>query len=519
VSRLICWLAVLIGAARADEPPDEIVRRPEPEGDVEPQPLALSEAIQLAARQNLGIELVREQAAVARAGIGVAWGRFEPSLFGSYIHLNADTPPPLTLLQQGVVSSQLNLDTHSWNLGISGQLPTGTQLSIGWTNLRTMTSAPTPLTDPLLYNSQLAFTLVQPLLKGFAFDLAIPRADVLRAQFASRRAALDVRAALIATLKATEDAYWDLLEAFKESEVRHGTLELARQQRLFSEKLIDAGIIARADLVSAESTLAQRELAVIQADAAIGRAADRLRGVLNLPRSGWTRRLVPVDAPRYEEPRLSLDESMAVALKNRPELEQRRIDIERANLDLKVARTDRLPALDVGFGYGLTGQETSYHGTLAQMVSNSVKSWSAWASFSWSPLMLRARAQVRASLAGQRGAQVQLDRQRLDLLVELRDDLREIETAERQIRAAARFRELATRALDVEHRKFQEGTSNNYMVGVRQDELAQAQLAELNAVIRHQKARTALEASMGTLIEARGVRLDAAEATQTTERR
>jgi outer membrane protein TolC len=83
-------------------------------------------------------------------------------------------------------------------------------------------------------------------------------------------------------------------------------------------------------------------------------------------------------------------------------------------------------------------------------------------------------------------------------------------TAARQIRAAARFRELATRALDVEQRKFQDGTSNNFMIGQRQADLAQAQLAELGAVIRYRKARTALEAAMGTLIEARGVRLDSA---------
>jgi outer membrane protein TolC len=140
--------------------------------------------------------------------------------------------------------------------------------------------------------------------------------------------------------------------------------------------------------------------------------------------------VVPVDVPRCEEPGVSLDEAMA--LKNRPELAQRRIDIERTSLDLRTARADRLPTLDVGL------------------------------------------------------------------------------TAARQIRAAARFRELATRALDVEQRKFQDGTSNNFMIGQRQADLAQAQLAELGAVIRYRKARTALEAAMGTLIEARGVRLDSA---------
>ena len=508
--------AVFIGAAavRAEEPyqpPEEILRRPSlgaSASDGVPQPLGLSEAIQLAARQNLGIELQRQQEAVARASIGWARGRFEPSLNAFYGHANADTPPPVTLLQQGIVKPPLSVDSDLWSVGLSAQLPTATQLSIGWSNVRTAnTASGVALADPL-FNSGLSFNLTQPLLRGFAFDLAIPRADLLRARFASRRAALDVRAALIATIKATEDAYWDLRRVLKEDEVRRTSLELARRQRLLSEKLIESGSLPRSDLAAAESTVAERELAVIEADAAIARGGDQLRRVLNLPRAEWTHPLLPVDMPRYEEPGVDLDEAMALALKNRPELAQRRIDLERTTLDLRTARADRLPSLDVGLSYGLIGQQSGYRGTLEQMASNNVKSWTASASFSWSPLMLAARALVDSRLAGQRAAQVQLEQQQLDLLVELRDDRTEFETAARQIRAAARFRELATRTLDVEERRFQEGISNNFLIGQRQAELAQAQLAELGAVIRHRKARTALEAAMGTLIEARGVTLD-----------
>jgi outer membrane protein TolC len=515
--RKLAAIAILVAAAPAlaeepYQPPDEILRRPElspSPNEGEPQPLGLREAIQLAARRNLGIALERQREAVARAGIGVALGRFEPSLSAAMARSNADTPPPVTLLQQGLVASQLNVDSTTWSTGLSAQLPTGTQLSVGWTNLRTLSTAKGAApADPLLYNSGLTFSVTQPLLRGFAFDLDIPRAELLRARFVSRQAALEVRASLLATLKATEDAYWDLLGAQKELEVRRASLELAQRQKRLSEQQIEAGILPAADLIAAESTLAQRELAVIEADAAVVRGADRLRRVLNLPRTEWTHPLLPVDPPSYEEVRLGLDESMALALKNRPEMGQRRIDLERAGLDLRTAKADRLPALDVGLGYGLVGQQPTYQGTLDQMLSNTVKTWSAWASFSWSPLMLRARAQVASSLAGRRAAELQLDRQRLDLLVELRDDLHEIETAARQVRAAARFRELAGRTLDVEQHRFQDGSSNNFMIGQRQAELAQAQLAELGAVIRHRKARTALEAAMGTLIEARGVKLD-----------
>src|SRR5262249_21746097 len=162
-----------------------------------------------------------------------------------------------------------------------------------------------------VYNSALSFSLVQPLMKGFAFDLAIPRADYLRAQFASRGAALAVRASLIAVLKATEDAYWDLLGALKGREVRRSSFELARQQQSLTEKQTAPGFRARATRTPAKSTRAQRELAMIEAEAGVTRAANRLREVLNLPPSEWTRPLFPGDPPLYEEPRVNLDEAMA----------------------------------------------------------------------------------------------------------------------------------------------------------------------------------------------------------------
>jgi outer membrane protein TolC len=447
------------------------------------------------------------------ARVGVARGRFEPLLTANLGYSNADTPPPVTLLQQGLVTSLVNVETYSWSAGVSAELPTGTRLSAGWTNVRTQsTSGGTALTDPLLYNSGLLLSVTQPLLRGFAFDLDIPQADLLRARFASQRAALDVRASLIATLKATEDAWWELVRAFKEREVRRTSVELARRQLQLTNKQIELGILARSDSIAPDFTLAQRELALVEADAAIARAADLLRQVLNLPRSEWSRPLVPPvpatldDPPRDSHP--NLDEAMALAFKNRPELAQRRIDIERTNLDVRAARANRLPTLDVGLSYQMIGQQSSYQATLEQMASSNVKAWTASASFSWSPLMTAARAQVDSSLAAQRAAEVQLEQQRLDLLAELRNDLQEIETAAREIRAAAHSRELATRALDVEQYKFQDGTSTNFIIGQRQAELEQTRLEELRAVIRHRKARTALEAAMGTLIEARGIKLD-----------
>ena len=103
----------------------------------------------------------------------------------------------------------------------------------------------------------------------------------------------------------------------------------------------------------------------------------------------------------------------------------------------------------------------------------------------------------------------QLEQASLDLYAELRDDLRTLELGTRQVRAAAKFRELAREALESEQRKFINGTSNNFVVAQRQADLASARQDELTALIGHRKSSTALDAAMGVLLEERGVQLDA----------
>ena len=106
-------------AAWSDEPyrvPDALMRQPElPEAMKNGSPplaLSMSEAIQLAVRQNLGIVLSREQYVAARRQIDAQWGKyFEPVVRGSYSASDATAPPTLSLLQNGDTALSLNTTT------------------------------------------------------------------------------------------------------------------------------------------------------------------------------------------------------------------------------------------------------------------------------------------------------------------------------------------------------------------------------------------------------------------------
>ena len=512
----LCVAGALLTAstsARAQEPyrvPDELRQRPALPDSMDPRSarsLPLSEAIQIAVQQNLGIVLSREQATATDETIGIAQGSFEPSVNASYTHGNVNTPPPISLLSQGDRAQLLNTLSDNWNFSLNQRLETGTQLSLGFNNQRTYTSP--GVSSPLNFNSNLAFQLTQPLLKSFAFDLDIPRADILRARFASTRAKDDVRLAIIATVHATDDAYWDLVGALKNYEVQRESLKLADDQLELTKRQIDSGVLATSDLISAESTQAQRQLALLQAEAAIGSTADVLRHALNLPRSEWTRPILPIDAPPFVERSVSLDVAADIATKNRPEIAQRRLDVQSAGLEVRIAKTNRLPELDTTFTYGLVGQQAGYSDALNQVFSANVPAWTAGLNLTWAPLMRGARAQLNSLKASENARRTQLDQAELDLYSELRDDLRTLELAARQVRAAGKFRDLAQQALDAEQRKFINGTSSNFFIAQRQADLATARQQELAALISHRKASTSLDAAMGVLLAERGIRLDA----------
>lgn len=472
--------------------------------------MSLNDAVVLAVQSNLGIALSREELAISRSNIRLSEGGFEPLLRAVVRHTDTDAPP--STLQEGAGGEVLNVVTDSWSLGYEQRLRLGTSVGVNWDSGRSNSNLRSAV-SPLLYNSRLELRLTQPLLQGFGFDLDVPYAEVLRAELDSERARQAVVGTLSATLRDTEQAYWALFQALKSYEVQLASLSLAREQVTLTQRQIDAGVRPPYDLINAEGTVAERELRLIQAEAGIDSAADRLRFLLNLPKESWAEPLLPTDPPSFRELGVTLETALRTAIARRPELRERQLEVERAALDVRVAQNQRLPRLDAELRYGWVGQNPAYEDTLEQLVTREAPGWSALMSFTWTPLNRAANARFDALQGSARSARLALEQQLASLHFELQNALRGIDTAERSLRAAARVRELAERSLDAEERKYQsgDGSSSSFFIAQRQDDLARAQLDELSALIQHQQAATLLQATMGVLLDERGVKLDVRE--------
>jgi outer membrane protein TolC len=489
------------------EPPDFLKELPPLPAGVDASAvwrLDLAEALRLAIHHNLGLAIERQSVEVARLGIDVARGGFEPALAVSAGHNRSDSPP--LSAQAGSPGEIVSITGEDSRLTLTQRLPTGTQLGLDFANGRSRSTAGTAV-EPLNYLSSVTLSVIQPLLRGFSRDLVVPRIDVLRAEIASERERQQLVVTAAQVVEQTEDAYWGLVQALYQYDLDLRSRRLAEDQLALTHRQIDAGMIPPSDLISAESTLAQRKLHLVSTAQQVEQASDQLRGLVHLPRDQWARPILPTELPRFVAETHRAEDMLEVALHHRPELAQLDLDLRDRELAIRKADNDQLPRIDLGVTGSLTGQDAGYPGAIGEIGRADAPGYSVVLNLSWTPWSRAAGAAAEIERAHQRVALAGREQTLQTVWLAVRDAVRTQHSAALQVTAAARFRELATRSLDVEQRRFLASNSSNFLVAQRQQELATAQLSELSAVLTYKKATAALLRATGRLLDERHIEL------------
>ena len=237
---------------------------------------------------------------------------------------------------------------------------------------------------------------------------------------------------------------------------------------------------------------------------------DEMRQMLTLPEHGipraeWRRAIVPVERPSFAPSAQSLDDALAAALRNRPEPAQLASDVADAALGVRDARNARLPQLDLGVSGTLIGQAERTGASLRDLGGADARGWTVMLDLTWTPLSRRADAALAIERSREAQRVTQRDAALQRIWIEVKDAVRAQDGAAREVAAAARFRQLAEDGLALEERRFLNGTSSNFLIAQRQEELAAAQVAELTALLDHQKALATRLHATGALLTERGI--------------
>jgi len=498
--------------------------------------LALDEAIRLALRNNLDIEIARTAPEIAEEDIREAKGAFDPLASAEYI-FNRTEEPAASSLQAGDATS-----ADGWDYGgsISGILPFGLRYSTGPQVNRLETDQTISLLERR-FVSRWASELTLPIMRDFLTNA--PRVAVRRSEMSRDMSEEQFRAELSGIVANVEDLYWDLAATRAAANVARKSLKTAEDLLEQTKVQEEVGVVSRVAVTQAEAGAAEREFNLISAENAAQAAHDALLDAILAPTAAVfaDRELIP-DAPRFKEYPVDLNIAIQQALKNRPEAAMSRQAVEMAELETKLADNQSMPRLDLVAGYTTAGQagrfrpnRVSPNGFLLDFDDNGMLVEttraaplvpdSAFDSFddflsasgehSYSvgvrvevPIGNRTAksAAVQRSIE-ERRTRTQARRQEQQIVREVRAAVRGLETAQKSVRAAERRRVAAEESLRAEQERLRLGDSTPFQVLEFDADLSEAEGSLIDALRSHENAITELERVQGTILKARGISL------------
>ncbi|HRD01460.1 MAG TPA: TolC family protein [Candidatus Saccharicenans sp.] len=488
-----------------------------------PLKLTLEDCILRTIQNNLGVSVQKLNPEISATALSKSKEKFYPTIQFGYTRRSNINPSYSGL--EAVESYET--DYNDVNGQISQFIPFGGTLNVSLDTYKSSTTQNYQTWNPRYY-STLRFDFSQPLLQNFGLDIS--RKEIIIANKGLESSLAQTELALMNTINSSEQSYWNLVYAIEDLKVKQESLKLARELLAKNQRSVEIGTLAPLDVLSAQSEVATREADIIRAEVAVKNAEDQLWILMNLPedeKKQYTS-IVPVDTPKYEQKAISLEEAESVALANRPDLRNLKISTDTQQFNLKVAKNQLLPALNLVASYyspGLSGDRLVYldnnplTGIIVDKIpgprSQSLKDAFRFKYENWSvgltlniPLSNAiSRASVAQARLNLQQAELNLKQQEQQAMLEVKTALRTVEANLHSVQAYKAARELQEQKLAAEEEKLRVGQSTNYTVLQYQRDLAAAQSSELKAIIDYNVSVANLEKTLGLSLKNRNIRL------------
>jgi len=491
--------------------------------------LSLDEAIQLSLENNLDVEVQRFTPLIAGEQETQAWGSYDPEFFSEFGYSDIENPSSFILEGLGFTAGKSINQSYDGFGGIRGLLPyLGSEYSFQFDGERTTTNLPVEIFSPQ-YRSSFSLRVSQPLLRGLIWNEAWTRVKTSRIGY--DESLENFRRQVMDTVQEVEDAYWSLIATSEQKRVALKSLETAKALLEQTNTQYEVGVVSKVEVVEAEAGVADRDFNLIAADNRYRTAQDRL---INLVlgtglTADSTLHIEPTDPPKdYVTYHVDAEQATQRAFEQRPELKIADDAIERQKLELKFAKNERLPRLDIQFNYGnrgLAGKQnptapsTAPEGNFGDTLDNFLTGRAADQVSARALLTIpipntAARSRVSQGELGLRRATAEKRRLEQDIILEVRRAVRDLRSSQEGIEAARRASAASAEQLRAERIRLEYGESTPFDVLLREEDFVQAESREIDAIRLYRTSVTGLSRAQGSILANRNIAIDAISAVE-----
>jgi outer membrane protein TolC len=477
--------------------------------------LSLEDAVLLTLLNNSDLSVNRAQFDLSQFAVQRARSPFDPLFIAGFTPTRSVSPSASSL----VGASTLSTLSQTSTAGYSQQFQTGTGVSVGMSTTRFTTNSSFATVNPS-FTSGLTFTLSQPLLRRFG--IFANRAPIIIAQRGVRQSRANFEAQLNDTTQRVINQYWDVVQARKTLEVLKKSLELAEASYARDKRALELGALPPLDIYRSESQVAQRKVPVIQAEYSLKQVEDTLRQTLGADldaRAGALDLQLTDSADTNGKMEIvDLQESLANALKNRPEIEAQSQQLAIDDANTRLANNNLRPDLSLNATYASNGlggvlfdnsdptippvlvSRGGFGDSLSQLGGFSFPTYGISLQLRFPIHNSAAAADLGTALVSKRRSLYQMRSLQQSISTEVKNAVHDLEQAELVITAAQSSRDLAAKNLAAEERKYQLGAQTIFFVLDAQNQLSQAEQSLVQAQISYQKALAEVDHATGSLL-------------------
>ncbi|MFZ0305444.1 MAG: TolC family protein [Terracidiphilus sp.] len=461
-------------------------------------------------------------------GAGTAVSSFDP-------YLNFKSFVDHTVTQEGNAFSE-GVSTFKQNTieglaNYSQNFPMGTGLQVNYEGQRFANNSPYEAINPSLY-SNFQVILSQQLLAGFGISTNERYMHIARKNL--QITDLSFRAQVIATITQVENIYWDLVNAYQDEQVKERSLSFAQRTLQDDQHQLDLKAIPAMQVITDQSLVATSE-----GDLTVSRATLRLNELLI--KNAITKTdspiideipVIPLDKTGAADPNASksIDDLITEAEKNRPDVAEDEIAMQKQEESLKSIRSELLPQLYVyGFyaGAGIAGPvnpncdlspaectsvlPTGFGGMFENTFNYSSPEYQFGMNLSINLRNRQAKADQFRAVLQYRQSQITFEEQKKFIRFDVRNSLFALQQKQALVDSATKARDLAQHTFEVTQQEQQLGAKSSSDTLAAQHDLSIAESLLNAAQAAFEKAKVDLDRAIGETLQQTGVSIDDAK--------
>jgi len=474
------------GRAEAEEP-----------GDI--GEMTLSRALELAVRGNAGYRMAQRDFEKALLDLKIAGGSLEPymqlstSLSGDNFWSPADGDDEETKGHNSRANGSISFGFP---------LITGGDLSIYATSQRTFNTGQFFVNEELVsgvesYGASTGVQYTQPLLEGFR--MSSERYSIESAVLGLKAAEQTFNEAGVLLIDGIKQSWYSVIKARETVEVRKLSLKQAEELAEITRAKVEEGISAEFEVLQAESGTYSRREELLIAESSLANAKESLLEAIGLPLNTRFEIEGEIDKPG-KRPALNPDSMTLKALEERQAVRLQRESVELSRLALENAKDRLKPQLDFSAGAGFAGSDSDFSGAWDNLADERSWQWSTGLTYTIPVGGNKTdKAYCKRARLDLENAEIRLEEVERGVELEVRSAVRRLDTAWERVQVSLEGQKVQERKLEIEIGRFEEGLSTNYILLDYQEDLDQARLSHLEALIEYRLALSNLDRVLGRM--------------------